>query len=108
MRVKLIDVKRDVEEETFGTCELCMSTGTAEYETFMFRDQDTGEEFSVDAWFWSWGDLFNIHLENIPRFAAWIQEQDVDPIRFESDSYTWLQDLVIDFEEYLEELEDGE
>lgn len=47
MKIKLIDVQTEVEEDVeFGTCELCMQTGSAEFPTFIFEKED-GSQFEV-------------------------------------------------------------
>ena len=98
MQIKLIDVRTEhVEEETFGTCELCMYTAPDTNYFYQFRTED-GDEFEVEGSMWSYGDKFEVFIENIPAFAAWLQEQDVEPPENPSyQGYSWLNNLVLDF-----------
>lgn len=44
MKIKSIDVQAEVEEDVeFGTCELCMWTGSAEFPTFIFEKEDRAQ-----------------------------------------------------------------
>lgn len=107
MRIKLLDVRTEhVEEETFGTCELCMSTRDDTNYYYEFRTED-GDEFEVEGFMWNYGDKFEIFIENIPAFAAWLQKQDVEPpeeplLR----GFSWLDDLALEFERGSDEEEE--
>lgn len=107
MRIKLLDVRTEhVEEETFGTCELCMSTRSDTNYYYEFCTED-GDEFEVEGFMWCYGDKFEIFIENIPAFAAWLQEQDVEPPEDPFyRGYEWLQRLVNDFEYGLDDEEE--
>lgn len=100
MRVKLLDIERETVEETYGTCELCMSTGLGTNDTVVFEDTGTGEVFRVDGYFWEWGDKFEICIENAADFAHWINGMDV-PDANEYD-FAWLQGLVCDYHDDME------
>lgn len=95
MKLKLIDVKTEIYETQFGTCELCMSTGTAYEPTYIF-EKENGERLSVEGYYWDWGDLITIDVENVIEFADFIRKQDFeDDISFD---YGWLRNIVWDYE----------
>lgn len=76
MKIKLHDYESEIEEDvTFGTCDMCMYVGDAEYPYFYFTYED-GTTEKVAGFFWSWGDLCTIYIDNIPAFAAWMNDQD--------------------------------
>ena len=52
---------------------------------------------------WEWGDYFTIYIENVVDFSAWLQERDVEPMDEETETWSWLRDLV---EKYNEGRED--
>lgn len=95
MKIKLIDVQTEVEEDVeFGTCELCMWTGSAEYPTFIFEKED-GTKFEVLGWEWDWGDLDTLYIGNVVLFNDYISQ-----IEFDEDTefdYRWLWNLSISF-----------
>lgn len=96
---KLINVRTEhEEEEEFGTCEMCMYTAPDTGYYFEFRDTVTGEEFEVPGFHWEWGTKFEIEIDNIPRFAAWLQERWVPQPEYSHD-YGWLEDRVLEYEE---------
>lgn len=96
MKAKLVDFRREEEETEFGTCELCMSTGIAIYESMKFEYDDGYTEW-VDLYFWSWGDLIVLDgIDNTANFAAWLQTQELDGyIR----DFNTLQNLAYAYEE---------
>lgn len=95
MRVKLVDFKSEVKEVEYGTCELCMSTGTEAFEEMLFEYDDGHSEW-VELWDWDWGDIFTINIENVPRFAQWLKGQELDS--YISD-YSTLEQLVYEYED---------
>lgn len=96
MKIKLIDVQTEVEDDVeFGTCEICMCTGSAEYPTFIFEKED-GTTFEVKGWEWSWGDLDALYIDNVVRFNDYLTQ-----IEFDGDTkfdYYWLCKLSIDYD----------
>lgn len=42
---------------------------------FVFQDAETGETKQVNGYLWSWGDYFDLYLDNVPAFAEWVQLQ---------------------------------
>lgn len=99
MKIKLVDHKSDTYETKFGTCELCMFTGMATETRLKFQYEDGPTEW-VDAFAWSWGDLFEVEIDNLADFAHWLHQQDF-PEDFRID-YSALLDLNYDYEDYLE------
>lgn len=99
MKIKITNYRRDVvEDEQFGTCELCMHTGVAEYEEVEITPDDGSKPYWVPLYYWSWGDMFTIYIDNLPRFSAWVAEQEIDEEETPID-YSDLQQLVYDYEE---------
>lgn len=95
MKVKLIDVVSNHREAEFGTCELCFSFGTVDEPVYHF-EKETGEKFSIDAYWWSWGDYYEILVDNAIRFAEFISKQDYsEDTEFE---YSWLSSQVYAYE----------
>lgn len=106
MKYKLVDYTTETQEDvTLGTCDLCMSTGhTIDFPYFHIQDE-TGAVYQVPGFMWSWGDLFDIYIENIPHFAAWLETQDIDEPDRDYD-YGWLQTVVYKYDEQLDEIDD--
>lgn len=106
MKYKLVDYTTETQEDvTLGTCDLCMSTGhTIDFPYFHIQDEH-GEIHEIPGFMWSWGDLFDIYIENIPHFAAWLEKQDIDEPYRDYD-YSWLQTVIYKYDEQLDELDD--
>lgn len=79
MKIKLKDVKYgEPYEETFGTCEFCMSTSTTRDEILVF-ETDTGKTVEVSNHWWSWGDRFEyLDVDNWAEFAQWLNAREWD------------------------------
>ena len=93
MKIKLHDYESEFEDDvTFGTCEMCMYVGDAEYPYFYFRHED-GLTEKVGGFTWDYGALYTIYVDNIPAFAAWLNEQDFEE-GFRIENYTNLKRLV--------------
>lgn len=93
MKIKLHDYESEFEEDvTFGTCDMCMYVADAEYPYFYFTYED-GTTEKVEGFSWSWSDLRTIYIDNIPSFAAWMNEQDFAE-DFRIANYTNLNRLV--------------
>lgn len=97
MKIKLIDMHINSYETEFGTCDLCMSTGTAEETRLLFEWED-GTQFKANAFFWDYGDMYSIDIYNTADFAHWISQKDLEKFTDTWTSYQWLQDLVWDYE----------
>lgn len=98
MRLKLIDHESVTEETDFGTCDLCAYTGEATFTTLIFK-RDDGEVLRAETWYWCWGDLFEIDIDNVFDFAAWIKDQNF-PDDLDITGYGTLQDVVDDYQDY--------
>lgn len=105
-RVRLLGYYVEPQETTFGTCELCMHTGTATNPvyTMEFKDTDTGKEFvrDVEGYFWSWGDYFTVYISNVIAFGDWLESNHIT-VNSEYMGYPELQDLVYRWDETFEE-----
>lgn len=94
MKLKLVDIDINSYETEFGTCELCMSVGYA-YEPTYYFEKDDGMTFHIDGYYWSWGDLDYIEVDNVIEFAAYINSLDFDE---NTDfNYSWLNSIVEDY-----------
>lgn len=111
MKYKLVDYTTEVEQNvTLGTCDMCMSTGHAIAFPYFHIQDAHGTIHQVPGFMWSWGDLFDISVENLPRFAAWLEQQDFEePGEADNYEYTygWLQNIVEnEYNDYLYEMEE--
>lgn len=96
MKLKLIDVKTDPQEEEMGTCELCFSTGYVDNPTFIFQT-DEGKQIEVDGYYWDWGDYSEVWIDNEIAFAEYVGKQVYpEDTRFDSD---WLWNEVNKYDE---------
>ena len=96
MKIKLHDYESEIEEDvTFGTCDMCMYVGDAEYPYFYFQYED-GTTKKVEGFFWDYGDLYTIYIDNIPAFAAWLNNQDFEE-DYAIEDYTDLNHLVNEY-----------
>lgn len=75
MGLKLIAVKNDPHLADTGSCELCYGSMQVDEPVFVFQDTNTGETKKVNGYVWSWGDYFDLFIDNIPAFAEWVQRQ---------------------------------
>lgn len=96
-RVRLLGYREEPQVTTFGTCDICMGTGTAENPiyTMEFTDTETGEKsvHDVKGYFWDWGDYFTIHISNVITFGDWLEDNHIT-VNSENMGYSELQDLV--------------
>lgn len=101
-RVRLLDYNEYSQETTFGTCEVCMRTGTAENPTFTFEftDTDTGEKTATNVYGyeWDWGDYHTVDIYNVIAFGDWLENNTVTVNTNEMD-YGDLQELAYRFDE---------
>lgn len=101
-RVRLLEYHEEPQETTFGTCDLCMHTGTARNPvyTMEFKDTDTGKEFvrDVEGYCWSWGDYFTVNISNVIAFGDWLENNHIT-VDSTYMGYDELQDLVYRWDE---------
>ncbi|WP_426716515.1 hypothetical protein ACEN19_11215 [Corynebacterium auriscanis] len=95
MKAKLVDFKSETKVVDYGTCEICMSTGKATFEKILFEYDDGHTEW-IDLWYWGWGDLFRIHIENMADFAQWLSKKELDGY---IGDYSNLDRLVLKYED---------
>lgn len=100
--VKFKDVTTSAYETTFGTCDYCFSTGRAIEPTFyfnIFADEDSEiiDSISVDGWYWSWGWLTTMDVDNFVKFAEWFDEQNIRVDNYTLINYDQLSDWVDDY-----------
>lgn len=105
-RVRLLEYHDDPEETTFGTCEICMHTGTADNPTYVmeFTDTEAGEKsvHYVKGYFWDWGDYFTVYISNVIAFGDWLEDNHIT-VDSKDMGYSELQDLVYRWDETFEE-----
>lgn len=110
MKLHLINVVTDGREEETGTCELCFDTTWTNNPVFEFKDEN-GNKFSVDGYYWDWGDYWEVEIPNVIDFAAWLDKQDIDEDQvailrnYEARAYGVLEDLVDRYLDYKFELD---
>lgn len=97
-RVRLLAYREDTEYDvTFGTCEICMSTGNAENPVYTFEltDTETGEKEvrDVDGYDWNWGDYDAVYVDNVVTFGDWLENNQITVTSLDME-YSDLQDLV--------------
>ena len=98
MKLKLIDHESVTKETYFGTCDFCAYTGEATFTTLIFQ-RDDGEVLRAETWYWSWGDLFEIYIDNVFDFAAWIKDKEF-PDDLDITDYFTLEGVVEKYERY--------
>lgn len=101
-RVRLLAYREDTEYDvTFGSCEICMHTGSAENPvyTMEFTDTETGEKEvrDVDGYFWDWGDYFTVYVDNVVTFGDWLEDNQITVASLNM-GYSDLEDLVFRWE----------
>lgn len=108
MAIKFLGTRSEhFDEVQFGTCEMCMYTAP-DTDTY-FQFEVDGKEIEVDGFSWSWGDKFEIWIENLPNFMYWFNNTEhgnyIEPDEF-GYVYGWLQNVVYRYEDWL--YEEGE
>lgn len=75
--MKLLDIKKETYETTFGTCELCMFVGD-HTDVDLVMDIN-GEKHTVPTGEWCYGDYFTyFYIDNTADFAHWLSTQEFD------------------------------
>ena len=74
--IKVIDVGSNPEETQFGTCELCFSYGVAD-NPYMVLEFPDGTQVTVETYYWDWGDYYEVTVDNVVDFSAWLSEQEL-------------------------------
>lgn len=104
MKYKVIAYRSDYQKEQTGTCELCFGTAWVENGSITVEDKN-GKETEIELTVWDWGDYDTIYIDNVVNFSAWLQEREVEVISEETNTWSWLYELV---EKYNEEQEESE
>lgn len=102
MRYKVVDYYSEMNEHQTGTCDLCF--GTAEVDDGIITLEDENAiKYEIPLTIWDWGDYETLYIDNVIKFSAWLQEQDVEPIE-EKYQWAWLRKLIraYDWEDYYE------
>lgn len=104
IKIKLLDVQLDEDNNaTFGTCDICMSYGHyVQQPTYIFQDVDTNETYTIEGYWWDWGDYDELVVDNVIDFADWISQQDFEDIKWEGSgdifTFGWLQEVVWEYD----------
>lgn len=73
MRIKLVDSRTEHSDDVeYGTCELCMHTGPGSFTTITLEDYNG--RYDLDLFFWCWGDLFEISIDNLANFSVFLSK----------------------------------
>lgn len=102
MKYKVTEYYSNMQEVQTGTCDLCYGTDLVEEGCITVEDEN-GTETEINLTVWDWGDYDTIYIDNVVNFSAWLQERDVEPIGEETNTWSWLRELV---EKYNEGRED--
>mgnify|MGYP001758034313 CR=1 FL=1 len=100
--LKLVDFITNTYETTFGTCDMCMHTGQATDETFVF-ELGSGRCIEADNTYWDWGDHFTaITVDNTADFAHWLSEQTFAGDEPDDITYSMLSELGEHYHDHIE------
>ena len=102
MRYKVVDYYSDMTEHQTGTCDLCFGTAYVDDGVITLEDENS-VKYEIPLTIWSYGDYETLYIDNVIKFTAWLQEQDVEPIG-EKFQWAWLRKLIrsYDWEDYYE------
>lgn len=102
MRYKVIDYYSRMTEHQTGTCDLCFGTALVDDGIIILEDENANK-YEIPLTVWDWGDYETLDIDNVIKFSAWLQEQDVEPIG-EKYQWAWLRKLIrsYDLEDYYE------
>lgn len=97
--IKLVDYTSETKEVTFGTCEVCMRTGTLTEEAYIFRN-DNGEKLAIPVGHWSWGD-YDIYydVKNVIKFGDFIEKLELKTLKELQDNFPTIHQLYVDLYE---------
>ena len=79
--VRLVDYIVETDEDVqFGTCEICMHTGSLTTGTYVFED-DNKNILEIPAGEWYCGDYDDLYdVYNVPKLAYFIQCLEIDSL----------------------------
>ena len=100
MRYKVVDYYSEMNEYQTGTCDLCFGTAEADDGIITLEDENS-INYEIPLTIWVWGHYKILYIDNVIKFSAWLQEQDVEPIG-EKYQWSWFRELIrlYDMEEY--------
>lgn len=98
MKYKIIDYVSDIREVEFGTCEICFHTGYAE-QGYLIIEDELGKKEDIPLYEWDWGYCYEIYIDNVVDFSHWLSQRDEPPLEEIEDNFSWLSDLVSDYDE---------
>lgn len=105
MKIRLVDTVNDERKDVeFGTCELCTIVADHTFTTWIFEVD--GEDVVIEGWYWVWGDLFEVTVDNTVDFAWWLHQREFKNINLRHDDYYDLDFLVDLYHEWCETLEE--
>lgn len=92
--IKLVDVDTSnaCVEET-GTCEVCFGSMWCDNPILIFENPK-GDRAAIYGYYWSWGDYFEIKIDNYLNFSDWLSKQDINWDTLKGGGYGYLDDLV--------------
>ena len=98
-QVILTDICSETEHNVhFGTCELCMSTGSLTKHFFVFEVD--GHTKKMENGFWDWGDYITyIDFVNAVNFINAFNKADIRVDSIEDLDTYWLQEVGFSIEE---------
>lgn len=87
--VKLVDLRSETTSDvTFGTCEICMRTGSLYQEWFVFEDGD-GNTYEIETGGWDWGDYdYYYEVENLADFCQFILDKQIPDFKTLEDQFS--------------------
>ena len=87
---------RMVVHTTFGTCDLCFSSGSLEqlFFTFEVSDSDSKTQVTLENGFWDWGDYLEIvYFDNVFKFIDWFNETGITVDKVSNIDERWLSGI---------------
>lgn len=102
MKYKVVDYYSEMNEHQTGTCDLCFGTDVVDDGVITLEDENLNK-YEIPLTIWSYGDYETLYIDNVVKFTAWLQEQDVEPIE-EKYQWAWLRKLIRSYswEDYYE------
>lgn len=98
-QVILTDIDSETEYSVkFGTCDLCMSSGTLTKHFFVFQ---VGEDTKrIENGFWDWGSYINyVHFDNAVNFINAFNKANIRVNSIKDLDTYWLQEVGFSIEE---------
>lgn len=102
MKYKVVDYYSEMTEHQTGTCDLCFGTAEVDDGIITLEDENSNK-YEIPLTVWDWRDYETLYIDNVIKFSAWLQEQDIEPIG-EKYQWAWLRKLIrlYNLEDYYE------